>query len=64
MAIIKVVYRNGSIEVFDDSKSSHGSNLLQLDNGTAVITDPYGKIVVLPLDTIDRIEHFTERSIF
>lgn len=62
MALIKVLYRNGDQEDFDDSKTNYGVNSINESGNMIIITDPYGKQTLIPLDLIARIEHFTEKQ--
>jgi len=60
MATITVVYRDGQQETFDDSRSSYGYNKIQHCEGMVTIIDPYGKETSIPIDLIQRIEHFKQ----
>ena len=62
MALIKIVYRNGNQESFDDSRSTYGYNQLNSTSSLVMITDPYGKETIIPIDLIERIEHFKEKQ--
>lgn len=62
MALIKIVYRNGNQESFDDSRSTYGYNQLNSTSSLVMITDPYGKKTFIPIDLIERIEHFEEKQ--
>lgn len=62
MALIKIVYRNGNQESFDDSRTTYGYNQLNSTGSLIMITDPYGKKTIIPIDLIERIEHFEEKQ--
>ncbi len=62
MALIKIIYRNGNQESFDDSRATYGYNQLNSTSSLIMITDPYGKETIIPIDLIERIEHFKEKQ--
>lgn len=61
MALVKIIYRNGNVEDFDDSGTNYGNNEVVIGDGVVAIVDPYGKQTAIPLDLIERVEHFTEK---
>ena len=57
MALVKIIYTDGSEESFDDSKDQ-GSNEVKIYETVIVIREYDGHEIIIPINLIKRIDYF------
>lgn len=61
MALVKITYRDGEVETFDDSRD-YGSNHISIHDSVIMVKEYNGHEVIIPIDTIKRVDHFRRNN--